>query len=111
MLDPQLSPLFQAALLLVNAAIGLFMLTMSFSVRRLVKDLDDNTLATNRLAASIGELQTSIARFYVTKADFDLQEGRIARFQESMTGKYDTLNREMGELQARVGYAVKHKEY
>ena len=111
--DPifQVSPLLQVILVFVNAGIGLFMLLMSFSVRRLVKDLDDNTVATNKLGEAVGELHTSIAKFYVLKSDFDALDTRHRREVEILTSKYDQLNREMGEQKARVEYAVKHKEF
>lgn len=108
---PLMSATVQAVLIITNGVFALFLLVLAFAVRRLVKDLDDNTIATDRLANAIGELQTSMARFYVTKIDFDAQEVRISRFNENMTTKFDILNREMGEMKARLEYAVKHKEY
>lgn len=106
-----MSPALQTALVFVNAGIGLFMLMMSFTMRRLVKDLDDNTIATNQLASSVGELHTSIAKFYVSKTDFDALDTRHRREIEILTSKYDQLNREFGEMKGRVEYAVEHKKY
>lgn len=106
-----MSPTLQVVLVFANGLFAIFLFVLAFAIRRLVKDLDDNTIATNKLGAAIGELQTSMARFYVTKVDFDAQELRIARFQETMMEKFDKLNREMGEFNSRVNFAVKHKEY
>lgn len=107
----QVSPMLQIILVFVNVGIGLFMMMMSFAVRRLVKDLDDNTIATDKLASTVGELHTSIAKFYVSKSDFDTLDARYRREQELLSGKFDAMNREMGEIKARLEYAVKHKEY
>lgn len=98
-------------LVFVNAGIGVFMLMMSFTLRRLVKDLDDNTVATNQLSASVGELHTSVAKYYVSKTDFDALDTRHRREVEILTSKFDQLNREFGEMKGRVEYAVEHKKY
>lgn len=110
-MEPVVNQTMQTVLVLVNAGIGLFMLMMSFTLRRLVKDLDDNTVATNTLASSVGELHTSIAKYYVSKSDFDALDSRLRQDLRELTTKYDTLNREVGSLSSQVEHGVKKLKY
>lgn len=107
---------------IVNIVIALFMAVLAFVVQRLVRDLDQNTRETHKLAASIGELNTSIARHYVQKTDFDTLDARyrsdIAAIEirhraeyEKLTDKFDKVNREVGSLTAQVEHGVAKLKY
>jgi hypothetical protein len=84
-MPPTLEPtLMQVALVVINGLFAVILVILAFSFRRLEKNLDDNTVATNRVSASVGELHTTIARHYVTKEDFNAQDQRMAKLQDGV---------------------------
>lgn len=94
-----------------NIGTALFMAVLTFVVQRLVRDLDQNTVETHKLAAAVGELNTSIARHYVAKTDFDALDARLRGDHDRLQNKFEALNREVGAITARMEHGVKHLKY
>lgn len=90
----------QFTLVLLQAVWGLALTSLTLMGKALLTELRENTRATKDAVKSIHELETRVVGNFATK------DAVI-----SLEGKYDLLNREMGEHKARLEFAVKHKEY
>jgi len=85
------------ALVILQAVWGLFLTLLSFTAKRIHNDLASNTAATRELSQGLAELNDKLLSGFATK---DAVRG--------LGDKYDRLNREMGELSARVNVGVLH---
>ena len=73
--------LSQPALILgligVQGLWALFLVFLSFSIKRVLRDIESNTQATSDLAKSVANINLLLSGNYITKADHERLEERI----------------------------------
>lgn len=64
-------------LLVLQGVWALFLIVLTWSIRRVLKDIEDNTKATNKVAESVSGISLLLAGNFVTKPDLTRLEDRF----------------------------------
>lgn len=63
----------------------IFMVTLTWAIRRVLKDIEANTKATTRVADSVHSINVLLSGNYTTKSEFDRLEGRLREAENKNT--------------------------
>lgn len=64
-------------MLLLQGFWGIFLFTLTWAMRRILKDIEENTKATTSVAKSVNDINLLLSGNYITRTDFDRLESRI----------------------------------
>ncbi len=64
-------------MLLLQGFWGIFLVTLTWAMRRILKDIEENTKATTSVAKSVNDINILLSGNYITRSDFDRLEARI----------------------------------
>lgn len=73
------------ALLLLQGVWGLFLIVLTWAMRRVLKDIEANTEATIKVAESVTAITVLLSGNYVTKPEFDRMETRVREAETKLT--------------------------
>ncbi len=79
--DPQLT----LVLLILQGVWGLFLLTLTFAMRRVLKDIENNTQATNGVAVQLNNMNVLLTGNYILKSEHDRLEERVRKSEGLIT--------------------------
>lgn len=93
------------ALFLLQGLWGLFLIILTWAMRRVLRDIEENTRETGKLTESVGGLQTLLAGNYVTKPEYDRLELRIRETERDVTAlrERDSMHHEVMMATLRKG--------
>jgi len=98
--------LLALALIGLQVVWGLVLLLLNFSVKRLVRDLDENTAATSMMSSKLTDLNLSLVTNFVIKEDWTYIRERVHALgdqvnqvitREQMRDRMQERNRREGE--------------
>lgn len=75
------SVILTIALFALQGLWGVFLLLLTFSMRRILDDIKENTTATKKVADGIAGINVLLAGHYVTKAELDRLEAELHKAQ------------------------------
>ena len=61
----------------------LFLIILTWAMRRILKDIEENTKATTRVAESVQSINLLLSGNYVTKPEFDRLENRMREAEKN----------------------------
>jgi hypothetical protein len=79
------SPEVVAILFLLQGVWGLFLVILTWAMRRVLTDIEENTRATNKVSESVNAINVLLSGNYVTKGEYDRLEARTRDLEQKVT--------------------------
>lgn len=82
---PEMSPFSFYTLFALQGLWGLFLIVLTWSMRRVLTDIKENTKATGDVANSVNQINLLLTGNYITKSEFDRLEARLRDAEQKAT--------------------------